>query len=205
MIARADCRSDCNPESQAMRLNQGWLLAALLLPLLAHADVIEATASGFQVKETVQIDASPHRVYATLIDVGAWWDPAHSYSGKSTNMHLAPKAGGCWCETLAGGGGVQHMTVVLAMPDKRIILSGGLGPLQTGGLAGAMTWQLEPKNNGTEFSLVYNVGGYAPGGLVDLASGVDSVLHAQVDRLKQVVETEKLPSAKPAAVPSAKK
>jgi len=66
-----------------------------------------------------------------------------------------------------------------------------LGPLQSSGVAGAMTWQLTPHDNGTAFVLVYNVGGYAPGGLVELAAGVDGVLRAQVDRLKRLIETGK--------------
>ena len=70
-----------------------------------------------------------------------------------------------------------------------LILQGGLGPLGTLGVAGAMTWTLEARNGRTELQMVYNVGGYMQGGFTQLAPVVDGVLATQVRRLKVYVET----------------
>ena len=167
------------------------LVVGSALSMPARTEVIEATVSGFSVRQMVQMAAPPERVYAALVNVGSWWSADHTYSGSAANLRFEAKAGGCWCETLPNAGEVRHMTVVQVVPNKRIVLEGALGPLQSSGVAGAMTWQLKPQNGGTEFALVYNVGGYAPGGLVELAGGVDGVLRAQVDRLKRLIETGK--------------
>lgn len=168
-----------------------WLipLSMLAVPAPMRAEVVEANASGFALKQTASISAPREKVYKALLRIGSWWDSEHTYSGDAANLRLDARAGGCWCETLPHGGGVQHMTVVYVDPNKRIVLSGGLGPLQTSGLAGAMTWQLTPQGGATEFVLIYNVGGYAAGGFGDLAGGVDGVLRAQIDRLKRWIET----------------
>jgi uncharacterized protein YndB with AHSA1/START domain len=164
-------------------------LAFALLPALLHAEVSETSASSFKSKSILLIAASPQRVYQTLVRVGSWWDPEHTYSGKSRNLSLNPTPGGCFCEKLPGGGGVLHMTVVYVAPNQRLTLSGALGPLQTAGLAGALTFQLVAKPPGTELLVVYNVGGYYPAGLASVAAGVDAVLVEQAQRLKQVAET----------------
>jgi hypothetical protein len=54
-----------------------------------------------------------------------------------------------------------------------------------------MAWKLFPETNGTRLELTYNVGGYRPGGLAELAAPVDGVLRAQLLRLKSFVETGK--------------
>ncbi|HEX7915316.1 MAG TPA: hypothetical protein VF497_06160, partial [Rudaea sp.] len=74
--------------------------------------------------------AAPDRAYAAITGVARWWDSNHTYSGNASNLSLDARAGGCWCEQLADGGSVQHMTVLTAMPGRMLRLSGGLGPLQ---------------------------------------------------------------------------
>ena len=80
------------------------------------------------------------------------------------------------------------MTVVYANAGKRLRLSGNLGPLQDMGVAGSMTFDLEPANGKTRLELTYNVGGYSPNGLNQLAPLVDSVLLEQLTRLKHFIE-----------------
>ncbi len=80
-------------------------------------------------------------------------------------MTFDARAGGCWCETLPGGGGVLHMTVVFVAPGKMLRLRGALGPFQSTGMDGAMTITLDPaKDGGTALELSYNLGGYVWGG-----------------------------------------
>jgi uncharacterized protein YndB with AHSA1/START domain len=144
------------------------------------------------VKLDVQVNAPPSAVYRALITrVGSWWSSEHSWSGDARNLSIDARPGGCFCERLPGGGGVEHMRVVFVQPDKMIRMSGALGPLQTSGLAGSMTWSLAPADGGTKLTLVYNVGGYMDGGFEGIAPAVDGVLSEQVDRLKTFVETGK--------------
>ena len=167
------------------------LAAGMILVPPARADVVGADAGGFQVKTTLTIAAAPAKVYAALLQVGKWWNPQHTWSGKGTNLTLSGKAGGCFCEKLADGGGVQHMVVVYAAPGKKLRLNGALGPLQTEAASGVLSFTLNPKDEGSELVTAYNVGGYTKGGWVDWAPAVDAVLSEQLIRLKSYVETGK--------------
>ena len=111
------------------------LFAFLAAPL--RGEVIESTAAGFLVRNTAAINAPPAKVYAALTDgVGDWWDPAHTFSHNAHNLSLDAKPGGCFCERLPDGGGVEHMNVVYASPGKLLRLTGAIGPLQEAALAG---------------------------------------------------------------------
>ena len=167
------------------------LAAAGLLAGNAHAEVLGADANGFQVRNTVQIAAPPAKVYDAFGSVEDWWDPQHTWSGKASNLRLKLKPGGCFCEKLDDGGGVQHMTVVYAAPGKALRLSGALGPLQTEGAAGSLSLVLSAKDGGTELVQTYTVGGYTRGGWTSWAPEVDAVLKGQMARLKRYVETGK--------------
>ena len=90
------------------------------------------------------------------------------------------------------------MTVVYIVPNRRVVLSGALGPLQTLGTSGAMLWQLTPKGAQTELVVEYTVGGYMQGGLSAIATPVDGVLAIQFERLKRLVETGSAEEKKPA-------
>jgi uncharacterized protein YndB with AHSA1/START domain len=155
----------------------------------AWADVTDRSAHGFTVKVVQDIAAPPEAVYRSLVQhVGEWWDPEHTYTGAAKNMAIAPRPGGCFCETLAGGGFVEHAAVINAQPARLLRMRGALGPLQEMGVAGTITWQLEKSGAGTKLTFTHAVGGYAPGGLDKVADVVDTVLTDSVKRLKEYAE-----------------
>jgi uncharacterized protein YndB with AHSA1/START domain len=163
-------------------------LGLLAVARIAPATVVEATSSGFLVQHEVTIRASANQVYRALLHVGAWWAPAHTYSGNSMNLSIDPKPGGCFCERLAHGGAVEHMMVVNLQPDRLLRMTGALGPLQGSGLAGSLTFALTPDAAGTTLRVSYSVGGYMQGGVEKVAPAVDQVLGEQIGRLKQFAE-----------------
>jgi len=163
---------------------------ALLSASDARGEVLDATPNGFTLKTTVTVAAWRHGVYDALVtSVGRWWDKEHTYSGDAKNLSINAAPGGCFCEALPPpGGGVQHAMVVLAMPGKTLRMVGSLGPLQESGLVGALTFDLADRGAGTDVTMTYSVRGYRQGGLESLAPVVDSVLGAQLARLKSFVE-----------------
>jgi hypothetical protein len=168
------------------------LAAAMLCarPSPARADVVESSAGGFTVKIAVQVSGSAMDAYRAAVDhVGAWWDSAHTWSGKSSNLSIDATAGGCFCERLPGGGGVRHLTVVYVDPGKLLRMNGGLGPLQDMAVNGSLTWTFAEAAGKSTIEMTYKVGGYAPGGLAALAVPVNGVLAQQLDRLKKFIET----------------
>jgi uncharacterized protein YndB with AHSA1/START domain len=157
----------------------------------AHGAVVDAQPGGFEVSQSAIIEAAPGQVWAALGHIGAWWDSRHTFSGDAANLSVDLRPGGCFCERLAGGGGVRHMTVVYLQAPSQLRLSGALGPLQAMGVAGALTWTLKAEGGHTVVSQTYDVGGYARGGLAAIAAPVDEVLSGQLARLKRYTETGK--------------
>lgn len=173
-------------------LKPALLAIAILAPNLAFADVADSAANGLTVKLAVTIQAPPQEVYRRLVhNVGDWWDSMHTFSGDAHNLSIDDKPMGCFCEKLPTGGGVRHMEVVNVDPGKTLVLSGGLGPLQSMAVTGSMTIQLAADGEGTKLAVVYAVTGYTPNGMSSLAPVVDSVLTQQFTRLKSLVETGK--------------
>jgi uncharacterized protein YndB with AHSA1/START domain len=174
-----------------MRLNIVTLaipFAILSAPL--RGEVIESTAAGFLVRNTAAINAPPATVYAALTDgVARWWDPVHTFSHDARNLSVDAAPGGCFCERLPDGGGVQHMRVIFASPGKMLRLTGAIGPLQEAALAGTMSWNLSPTGGGTTVEMIYTIGGFRAGGFRDIPTVVDGVLRGQLARLKALVET----------------
>jgi uncharacterized protein YndB with AHSA1/START domain len=155
----------------------------------APASVVDITASGFLVSNEVSIHAPPEKVYRALVhQVGRWWNPEHTYSKDSNNLSIDARAGGCFCERLASGGAVEHMSVVYVQPNQTLRMSGALGPLQASGLAGSLTWMLVRSGADTTLKLSYSVGGYMQGGFDKVAPAVDAVLAEQSQRLRRFVE-----------------
>lgn len=146
-------------------------------------------AAGFVVKHTVQVKAPPARAWEALLQVGRWWNPSHSWSGDAKNLTIEPRAGGCFCEALPGGGGVEHLRVVFFKPNELLRMAGALGPLQTMGATGHLAFQLTADSTGTRIAASYIVGGWSEGGLDKMGPLVGMVIREQVDRLARFIDT----------------
>lgn len=155
-----------------------------------HAEVVNANPAGFNIRHVLEMPSAPApTVWAALSDVAKWWDPEHTYSGNARNLNLDPVVNGCFCEKLSLYAGIEHARVIYALPAKTLRMSGALGPLQEFGVAGSLTWQIEPVGAGSRLTMTYSVGGYADRPLADWAPGVDQVLGAQVKRLGRYVNS----------------
>ena len=152
----------------------------------------QVTQNGFLVKLEVSVNAPAAKVYDALVgQVGSWWNPEHTYSHDAKNLSIDARPGGCFCEKLPNGGGIEHLRVVYVAPPQVVRFSGALGPLQASGVAGSMTWKLTGGPDNTRLDLSYSVGGFIPGGFEKIAPAVEAMLREQLDRLKLFVETGK--------------
>lgn len=166
------------------------LAFAVLHGLLAGQTAAQGPSSGFSINHEVVIGAPASDVYRSLVEqVGEWWNPQHTYSGDAKNLSIDARPGGCFCETLPDGGGVEHMRVVYLAPDAMLRLSGGLGPLQAAGVGGSLSWKLTDSGGSTTVEVTYVVGGFMEGGLERIAPAVGGVIGEQLRRLKLFVET----------------
>jgi hypothetical protein len=168
------------------------LVAALFLaPSPARADVSAVGPSGFTINASAEVSAPPDRAWADLIGIGQWWNPAHTYSSDALHhMTLDARAGGCLCETWAGGS-VEHARVLLAMEAegvRTLRLQGALGPLQEMGVSGILTFTVAPNSQGARLTMTYRVAGDAGLGLDSIAGPVDYVLMEQFGRLTRYAE-----------------
>jgi uncharacterized protein YndB with AHSA1/START domain len=163
------------------------LAAALLLAAAtpAIAEVRTSGSAGFEIEQRVDTRLTPARLYQLACNVSAWWLASHTYSGKSANLSLAPQPGGCWCETMPDGGGIEHMRVVQVVPGQRLVLVGSLGPLLTEATSGVMQWTVARTATGSSLVLNYRVAGFYKGDGARLAPIVDQVLGAQVASLEE--------------------
>lgn len=165
------------------------LVLLCALGSLCAAEVVDSGANGFTVKITTSIHGTPAEVYKKLVsNVGDWWSSQHTYSGDAHNLSIEARPGGCFCEKLPSGG-VRHMEVLFFAPGKTLRLSGGLGPLQGLGVAGALTFDMTAEAGGTKLEVTYAVSGYLAKGMNTWSAPVNTVLGEQVNRLKNYVET----------------
>jgi hypothetical protein len=166
------------------------LIAIIVLSISSPAEVKDSAANGFTIVSTFTAKGSPSETYRKILAVADWWSSAHTFSGDAHNLTIDAKAGGCWCESLPKiGGSVAHMRVATAFPGTMLVMIGGLGPLQSMGASGAMTFKLSPAEGGTKVEFLYVVTGYHPQGMNSIASGVDSVLMEAVSRLHSYLDT----------------
>lgn len=172
------------------------LLAAtgLFLATPATAEIKSQSETGFVSGHNAEILAKPDEVWKRLIIPKDWWNPAHSWSGKTDGFYLDAQAGGCFCELLqekaANGppktrGSVEHMRVLFVDPGKVLRMQGALGPLQSEAMLGTLTVAMEPLKDGagTRLSMSYVVGGYMRYKVADIGPAVDAVLAEQFQRL----------------------
>ena len=153
------------------------------------AEVTAVSESGFISEHKLHLNADPQTVYQALTaQVHLWWDADHSYGGQAAGFSIDAVAGGCFCEQFSGGS-VEHMRVVHANEGELLVMHGGLGPLQTMAVHGAMSFSLGVDNKGTWLTYKYAVSGFVPGGLQALATPVDQVQLGQLRRLQKFVNS----------------
>ena len=162
-----------------------------ILPILflsaatpAAAEVVSADAHGFEVSNSVNLVIPINQAYATFARLGAWWGDEHTYSGKAANLRLALQPGGCFCETIPEGGGVEHLRVSVVQPNERIVMTGSLGPVLYEAASGVMDIKFERIAGGSRVTMNYRAAGFAKGNADKMAGVVDSVLADQLKRYR---------------------
>jgi len=160
------------------------IVLSLTMASPARAEVLSADEHGMEIQHVVNLVIPQPGAYNAFGQVGRWWNKEHTYSGDSSRMSLQMRAGGCWCETLDNGGGVEHMHVAFVQPGERIVLTGSLGPLLYQATTAVMDVKFERIAGGTRVTLNYKAAGFAKGGAAAMAPLVDSVLADQMKRYR---------------------
>ena len=155
----------------------------LLIAAPAHANVVSADAHGFEIVHEQLLSGSPAEAWARIGRIQSWWSKDHSYSGNAANLRLSLVPGGCFCESLPRGGGIEHLRVTYADPAMRAVLTGALGPLLFEAVAGSMDIELKAEGKSTRVTLRYRVAGFARGNGTAMALAVDQVIGEQMARL----------------------
>lgn len=167
------------------------LAAAMMGAAAARAETSAVTPAGFVVRIHRDVSATPHKVYATIAQIGKWWNSEHTWSGNAANMSLDLSAGGCFCERWGGGNSVMHGQVIYVQQDAVLSLQSSLGPLQQRAVNGILTFTTKAVEGRTALDLSYKVVGNADSGLDKLAPVVEKVLDEQLTRLASLIETGK--------------
>lgn len=160
------------------------LAALMLMSAPASAAVVSSDEHGFEIQNSVNLVVPQAEAYEAFGKVGQWWNPEHTYSGDAKRMNLALRPGGCFCEPLEGGGGIEHMRVTYLQPGERIVLTGSLGPLLYEATNGVMDVKVERIAGGSKVTMNYRVSGFANGGAARMAPLVDQVLADQLKRFR---------------------
>jgi uncharacterized protein YndB with AHSA1/START domain len=157
-------------------------LIALLAAAPAAAKIVAADSHGFALRQFVDLNVPPAKAYATLVRPQDWWSGDHSYSGKAARLSLDPRVGGCFCERLDGGGGVEHMRVSYIRPGEHLTLTGPIGPLLFEAVAGVLDVTITATPGGSRVTFEYRAAGFGRANGSDLAPKVDQVLGEQYQR-----------------------
>jgi uncharacterized protein YndB with AHSA1/START domain len=163
------------------------LALALCTAAPAPAEVVSAGPNAFHSRHEVELPLPPDRAWRAFGAIGAWWSKDHTYSGDAANLRLAMEPGGCFCERLPGGGGIEHLRVAYADPGSKLVLTGSLGPLLYEATSGVLDVTFKPTAAGTQVSWNYKVTGFAAGNGDKLAPLVDRVLGEQLAGLRRSV------------------
>jgi uncharacterized protein YndB with AHSA1/START domain len=155
-----------------------------LIATPATAEVVSAGSHGFEIQHVVNLVIPQPKAFAAFGQVAQWWSKDHTYSGDSARMSLQMRPGGCFCETLDGGGGVEHMQVAYLQPGERVVLTGSLGPLLYEATTGVMDVKVERIAGGSRITMNYRAAGFANGNAEKMAPLVDQVLGEQMKRFR---------------------
>lgn len=167
----------------------GIAALALLGAGTVQAEVKQAAADGFFIRQSAPLRSTPTEAWAAIVKPQAWWSSEHTWSGKAAHLSLDAKAGGCWCERWPEGS-VEHGRVIMAMPGELLRLDAALGPLQEFALKAILTfWIRKGEDGAATLELEYRVNGSSASGLDAFAPQVDAVLAAQFARLQRYLES----------------
>ena len=102
-------------------------------------------------KFDVPMEAEPAQVWPAFGELPRWWNPAHSWSRNTANLHLDLRPGSCWCERwgdAAGvAGGAVHGTVLPVQPGPVLRFAAQFGPLQALAVNGVLTFATAQKDD----------------------------------------------------------
>jgi len=161
------------------------ILAGLaLIGSPAAAEVVSAGPNGFEVRHSVNLVIPQAKAYSAFSEIQNWWSKDHTYSGDASHLSLQLRPGGCFCERLDNGGGIEHLRVTYVQPGERAVLTGSLGPLLYEATIGVMDIKVERIAGGSRITMDYRVAGFAKGGAAEMAPIVDKVLGEQMKRLR---------------------
>ncbi|MCF2515549.1 ATPase [Sphingomonas sp. G124] len=150
----------------------------------AAAEVISAEPHGFEIQHVVNLVIPQPKAFSAFGEVAQWWSKDHTYSGDAARLSLQMRPGGCFCETLEGGGGIEHLRVAYLQPGERVVLTGSLGPLLYEATTGVMDVKVERIAGGSRVTMNYRAAGFANGNAEKLATAVDQVLGEQMKRFR---------------------
>ena len=159
-------------------------LALIVGAVPASAEVLSSSDHGFEIQHSVNLVIPQPQAFEAFGQVGQWWSKDHTYSGDAARMTIQVRPGGCFCEMLEGGGGIEHMRVTYVQPGERVVLTGSLGPLLYEATAGVMDMKVEPIAGGSRVTMNYRAAGFAKGGAAAMAPLVDKVLGEQIKRFR---------------------
>ena len=160
------------------------LIALSMMAAPANAAVIAAGDHGFEIQHSVNLVVPQSQAFTAFGEIGRWWNKEHTYSGDATRMSMQLRPGGCFCEPLDGGGGIEHMRVTYVQPGERVVLTGSLGPLLYEATSGVMDVKVERIAGGSRVTMNYRAAGFAKGGAAAMAPLVDQVLGDQMKRFR---------------------
>lgn len=150
----------------------------------ASAEVLNSTDHGFEIQHSANLVVPQAAAFTAFGEVGQWWNKEHTYSGDAARMTLQVRPGGCFCEMLEGGGGIEHMRLTYVQPGERMVLTGSLGPLLYEATTGVMDIKVERIAGGSRVTMNYRAAGFAKGGAAAIAPLVDQVLGDQMKRFR---------------------
>ena len=169
---------------------QTVMLTLALFAAPAAAEVVQRSADSFTLRYEVGAEIDPADIPGAMVDVGRWWDSAHTYSGDVANITVDLTPGGCWCERLADGSAFEHARVVMVTAD-RLVFEAPFGPLKGRATSAVLTVTWPAANRGWTPTWTMTVEGPGVGVMAD---GVDGVMHAGYLRWLRYLETGEAPA-----------
>jgi len=160
------------------------LLIGLATATPATAEIVSVDAHGFEVRHTINLVVPQAQAFTSFSQIRNWWSKDHTFSGNSANLSLEMRPGGCLCERIDHGGGVEFMRVAFLQPGERVVLRGALGPTLFDANIAVMDVQVGRISGGSKITLTYRASGFDKGNGAELAPLVDQVLGEQMKRLR---------------------